>query len=778
MILVLIIITIQVYKEKGMPGFKLLKACVIRRIMMMLLLGVVAVMRPLTAQTDGSSGSNLLESIHVVGSRDNIYSVPGSAHYVDSDDIRALSYDDINRVLRKIPGVYIREEDGYGLFPNISMRGVDTSRSAKVTLMEDGILAAPAPYAAPSAYYSPTTGRMQGIELLKGSSQVKYGPHITGGVINYISTSIPEEQRVYLRSQYGEDNDLRIHGIYGNTIDTAAGRLGFVVEAYMRTTDGFKVLDNSPDFNGADTGFSSIEPMVKLSWEPDSRLFQRLEFKYGHSDKEADETYLGLSTADFREQPYRRYSASRFDNIETNQDRTYLRYFISPAEDLDVVTTAYYNEFARNWYKLNDIRAVTGGLSSNMSLSSALARAGAGEGLACLRGDMACDLRVRANNREYYAWGVQTDVEWRLEGDTVTHEVDMGVRYHNDVEDRFQWQDVYAQDGDGAITGIVRGIPGEQDNREAETSALALYIQDTISTGNWLIKPGFRYETLDLENRDFRPGRSSGETSLDMISGGVGLVYSFSDEWQGLAGIHFGFSPPGPGAAVNGLEEETSTGYEAGFRYAEAGGIAVAEAVTFMTRFEDLIVVSNIGGTGSDIDENFGRVDAYGIEFSGAYDLGRANGWSFSNEVYLTLTYTNAKQKNDAQSTDAESIFSFGAVGNKVPYIPEYQITAGTSLDFTNWGGSVSASFVDDTFTSASNTTLEFNGNGEPDARFGMTDGYEIVDVSVYYRPQDTIKLFAGLHNLFDEQYLVSRQPHGPRPGMPRSWHAGVEVEF
>ena len=722
---------------------------------------------------------SVLSQIYVIGARDDIYTIPGSAYYIDNDDIRAMSYDDINRVLQRVPGVYGRQEDGYGLFPNISLRGVDTSRSAKVTLMEDGILAAPAPYAAPAAYYSPTTARMDGLELLKGSSQVKYGPHITGGVINYISTPIPDEQRIYLRSQYGEDSDLRIHGIYGDSIDTAAGRVGYVLEGYIRNTEGFKQIDAAPDFNGSgETGFYNIEPMVKLSWEPGSTVYQRIEFKYGYTDKAADETYLGLGTADFREDPYRRYSSSQFDNIETEHHRTHLRYFISPSDTLDVVTTAYYNEFARNWYKLNDIRATAGGLGSNLDMAAALAGAAAGAGLDCLRGELACGLRVRANNRRYYSRGLQTDIEWRLQTGNVSHELGFGARYHNDVEDRFQWDDVYAQNAFGAITGVDPGVPGTQDNREAETGALAIYIQDTIKTGNWVVQPGFRYETLDLENRDLRPGGTTRDEKLDMASGGIGVAYQLNDAWQALGGVHLGFSPPGPGGAVSGLEEETSTGYELGLRYSENGKIAMAEIVGFYTRFDDLLVVSNIGGTGTGVDENFGKVDSYGVELTGSFDLAHVNNWSFSNQYFVTFTYTSAEQQNDAQSTDPESIFSFGAKGNKVPYIPEYQFTLGTTLNFSRWGGSLTATFVDETFTSANNVDVELNGAGAPDARFGKTDSYEIVDLSVYIKPGENIKLFAGVHNLFDEEYIVSRQPHGPRPGLPQNWFAGIEMDF
>ena len=128
----------------------------------------------------------LLDSVQVIGSQKQVFNLPGSGAYFGPDDLNTFKFKNVNQTLRQAPGVYVRDEDGYGLFPNISIRGVDTNRSAKVTLMEDGILTAPAPYSAPSAYYSPTSGRMYAIEVLKGSSQIEYGPHTTGGVVNYV----------------------------------------------------------------------------------------------------------------------------------------------------------------------------------------------------------------------------------------------------------------------------------------------------------------------------------------------------------------------------------------------------------------------------------------------------------------------------------------------------------------------------------------------------------------------------------------------------------------
>ena len=143
----------------------------------------------------GASHGNVaaeLEEITIIGSQESVREIAGTGAIIGSAQIRDELATDVNQLLKTIPGTYIREEDGYGLRPNIGIRGATSERSAKITLMEDGVLIAPAPYAAPAAYYFPTLSRMHVVEVLKGASQLRYGPQTTGGVINLVSTPIPE----------------------------------------------------------------------------------------------------------------------------------------------------------------------------------------------------------------------------------------------------------------------------------------------------------------------------------------------------------------------------------------------------------------------------------------------------------------------------------------------------------------------------------------------------------------------------------------------------------
>ncbi len=730
-----------------------------------------------------------LDPLRVVGTRDQVEQLPGSASFLDQEDIRIQGYDNVDQLIRRVPGAYFRTEDGYGLFPNISLRGVGSMRTSKLTVMEDGILSAPAPYSNPSAYYSPTTGRMSGFEVLKGSSQVRYGPHTTGGVLNYLSTPIPQTSQGYVRTLYGENNEARVHAHYGTTQAYEWGNVGILAENFYRTTEGFKTIDGAPDFEHRDrTGFTKVEPMVKLAFEPDTTQRQRVELKLGYTDMNADETYLGLTDSDFRANPYRRYSSTRFDHIDTQHVRSSLSHMIEPAPDLRITTTGYFNRFERAWYKLHNVstdRADDADQADNtMNLSQALAESDEDEHLGVLRGQREGTLRYRNNARDYDSYGVQQTHNLEFFGPTLDHNIELGFRLHHDFENRFQEETNYLQNDEGAIDGRFRQEPGAQDNRRSETDAFAVYLQDRITFGPWSVTPGLRYEHLRFKVTDRRGAQTERERShLDVYAPGLGITYHYDDQLSFFGGVHRGFSTPSPGDAIADLREERSTGYELGSRFDTRTGFQT-EATLFWTDFSNLIVPDNIGGAGTGETENAGDVRSAGLELSVGYDPGIANDWAFRNPSFLSFTYTDARIRSDVSADGAsggavESIFAGGEKGNRLPYVPEYQISAGTGLEIERWGAYLDAFYVPSTFASANNSSEQVNPNtGDPDARFGESDGYFLLDASIHYRLTEAAKVTAGVQNLLNEKYMASRLPHGPRPGHPRFAGVSLEVNF
>ena len=271
----------------------------------------------------------------------------GAAYYLSTEELAQFDYTDINRALSKISGINFYEEDGFGLRPNISIRGTSPERSSKIAIMEDGILISPAPYSASSAYYFPSVARMQAIEVLKGSSQIQYGPYTTGGAINFVSTEIPEKFRGKISTSFGSFKTGQTHATIGNSSE----KFGYMFEILNYNSDGFKSLND--DLN---TGFDINEITSKIKFVPKTpNVDQSFELKFHTYDEISNETYLGLTETDFQKNPYLRYPGSEKDKMSAEHKQYVLTHELFVNEKIKITSNFYENRFKRNWYKLDDV---------------------------------------------------------------------------------------------------------------------------------------------------------------------------------------------------------------------------------------------------------------------------------------------------------------------------------------------------------------------------------------------------------------------------------------
>jgi len=725
-------------------------------------LAISLALLPTAALATGNPAPELqrLDSVNVFGTAEDTQKAAGSAHYVDQETLERFNYRDINRVLRQVPGVYLVEEEGYGLRPNIGIRGSGTDRNSRITVMEDGVLIAPAPYAAPAAYYFPTMTRINAVEIRKGSSAIQAGPRTTGGAINLISTPIPSEAGGQFDLSYGSDATLLAHAWAG----AMGERFGGLVEGVRQSTDGFKRIDG-----GGDAGYDLEDVVAKLRWvsAPDARRYQQLDLKVGRNTQDSDETYLGLTDADFRADPNRRYAASRLDNIQTEQNLFELRHLVELGEDTTLSTIAYRTEFARNWFKLNDV--LNPGNGSYVSIGTILDNPATwADQYAWLTGDdsPADALRLRNNNRSYYAQGLQSVLATRVEAGAATHELEFGVRVHRDQEDRYQDDDRFRMLG-GRLVLTRDGAPGSQDNRVGDAEALSLFVHDTISFGKWILTPGVRYERIDLASTRYSTatGRrdvvlSKVETEVDEVIPGFGATYLLSDALTLFGSVHRGFNPPGP---ASGSLSEKSVNGEFGLRWNQ-GGLG-AELVGFINDYSNLVgtCTASSGGDcnlGDQFDGGEARVS--GLEASLSHDFNR--GGSVSVPFSLAYTSTRAEFRNSFVSSFGE----WGDVtnGDRLPYLPEHLVHAELGLVGERWRLGVAANYLDDMRTEAG------TGPGE------RTESALVWDLTGGYRLNDRVELYARVENLSDETYVVARRPAGARPGQPRSGFIGIRASF
>ncbi|MFY9243967.1 MAG: TonB-dependent receptor [Polaribacter sp.] len=688
----------------------------------------------------------------------------GSAYYLSPKELQKFSFTDVNRVLRTVPGVTIYEEDGFGLRPNISLRGTSPERSSKITLMEDGVLIAPAPYSASSAYYFPTIARMEAVEVLKGSSQVQYGPFTTGGAINMISSQIPAEFGGQIRANYGSFNSNQIHAKVGNSNDT----FGYMVEYLNYGSDGFKTLPS-----GKNTGFNKNDLVAKfaLNLFPSARVKQSLEFKFQYSDEVGNETYLGLSEADFKTNPFSRYASSNEDKMTTDHTQYAITHKANFSDNIRLTTTAYQNNFARNWYKLDAV-TVNGNRKSLASILNDPTTFSEYYNIVNGSVNSASDaISVKANNRKYYSQGIQTKLDYHwYKGDTF-HDIEVGMRYHYDEEDRFQWVDKYSISSAGDLNLTTAAIPGTDANRITSANAFASFITYKVKYNNWTFTPGIRYENITLKREDFgsndvtRSGinLAERENSVGVFIPGIGSNYKFNNDFSIFGGIHKGFSPPGN---QEGQEPEESINYELGTRFNFAG--ISGEFVGFFNDYSNLLGsdLAATGGTGSLDQFNAGEVNVNGIELLLNYNFAKANA-TIALPFSFGYTLTNTEFQNSFGSSN--DLWGTVTVGDELPYIPKHQFNIGFSIEHKTFEVNFNGRFNGEFRTLAGSGAIP--NNERVDSNF-------IVDVSGKYFVTKQLSLTANIINLLDETYAASRVPAGLRPGHPFGAYAGLEFRF
>lgn len=705
-----------------------------------------------------------LGSVTIVGSAAAARDIGGSAHFIGPDELEEFKYSDIHRVLRSVPGVYLQDEEGFGHRPNIGIRGSGQDRSSRIAVLEDGVLIAPAPYSAPAAYYFPNTRRVYAAEVLKGPASIPVGPRTIGGALNLLSTPIPNEWGVFADYFYGQNDTHDARVIAGGSGE----HFGLLFETVQQQSDGFKTIDPNDRNTTAGYDFNDIMLKARVNTDASAPFYQALEFKYGRAEQDSQQSYLGLTDEDYAADPFRLYAATQIDQLDAEFKMRQVSWLIEPAALPWKASLTYYdNEFARSWYRVNNVAGV--GLSAILEDPVTYA-----DQLSWLKGATSPDdaLRARDNNRSYGSKGLQGRGEYDFDAGAAAVKLKAGFRLHEDYEDRFQKEDRYRME-DNNLVLTTAGIPGAQDNRVGEADVSSGFVAADIDVGALRLSPGIRYEHIRMKRSDYSrtvPDRSEGPTQVrenkatEWISG-IGATYALTDRVKLLGGVHEGFNPASPGSTASA---ETSTNWEFGVRY--EGARYYAEAIGFITDYDNLVgTVTESTGGGGEIGDQFeaGEAVVRGIELLGETVLWEfAGGWRVPARLAWTWT-----PDAEFDNSFASSFEPWGEVvaGDRMPYLPEHVGQVGLGLEGDRLEVHLNFAYQSETRTKAGSGSIPANER---------TDSAFVVDLAASYRLTQHFSLLARVQNLFDEEYIASRSPNGVRPGHDRLAMVGVQASF
>ncbi len=703
----------------------------------------------------------LVEAVSLTGGQP--LGVPGSVTVLSAKTLRRQGDVDVHRALRSVPGVYIQEEDGFGLRPNIGLRGSGSERSSRISILEDGVPIAPAPYTAPSAYFFPSVGRMNGIEVMKGASQIAHGPNTVGGAINFISTPIPSRLSGRVDGRLGHFQTGRLHMHVGD----GAGRIGWMVEALQTGSRGFKVLDG-----GGPTGFAKLDLLGKVRWRSrEDAVPQRVELKLGVVNEAGHETYAGLTAQDFDADPFRRYAGSERDRMDADQQQAVLTHTLDFGGGWHWMNRAYATRFHRNWYKSDRAAGISGEwMKLGDFLDEAEASPAAQEALTVFRDGALGQVRLKANNRTYHARGAETRLVW--DGSSPGWQrLEASVRHHADGMDRFQWTDEWNMVS-GQLVSPLRGTPGSESNRIEWSRAWSGYVRGRWMRMGWVLIPGARVEHIRAGRDDFGTEdteRTGSDLAVRRNSTmawlpGLGFQRNLDAEWSLFGGIHRGFLPPG---SADDVAPEWAWSNELGMRWGRPKMDATMTGFGHFGRNLQGSDFASSGGAGEGEVYNAGGTRVFGLETAFNVTNGVLPDEGHRWELGLTYTWTDARF-----TTDFESEFdAWGAVrqGYFLPYLTRHQGSLRGAWARGGWSIDASVRAVEGMRVEAGDLPL--------DAVFTVGES-TVVDAAVRYRLGNGFALELTGRNLADARYVASARPAGLRPGMPRTVAAGFNLSF
>ena len=513
-----------------------------------------------------------LEVIRVVGEATPVLlEQTGTVVVLDRAQIEQIQPLSNQDVLRRIAGINVNSEEETAVVSNFGLRGLSASES-KSLVLEDGVPVAPGLFIGNDRYFNPRIQRVEQVEVLKGSSSLRYGPSTIGGVVNY-QTKTPDDG-VKLLARAGSFNMRELGVEAGGKTESGDAFAGVV--ASHATSDGFM-----------DKDYEMTDVMAKAGVVFSDA--HKLGIKASRHENDANISYRGLLLADYLAGAD--YNPAPDDYFLTDRTGLDINHEWTLSSSSTLKTLLYWSEMTRDYWRYNVDTA-----ASNEA------------------GRWVYTDALTGNNRSFDRVGIESrlSVDHDLFGKVASSE--FGVRYMQEEANDTRIRAVRSS----ARTGVNdRHIVDSADS-------VAAYAQSRIElTDRLAVTPGLRVESYDQTRVVLTDDNATAVTSNTEWLPGVGATYDLTDAAQLYGGVYRAFSPASNGVALDGLTDqqldgERSTNFELGLRGKD--GALSYEVAAFVMNFSNQVVTGNSDPTLS--QSNAGKTEHRGMEFMLGYELG------------------------------------------------------------------------------------------------------------------------------------------------------------
>lgn len=535
-------------------------------------LSTVAEQQDNSAETKAKTIMPTMEVITVEGNANSVLlEQTGSVVIVNRQEIEKIQPLSTEDILRRIPGINTKSEEETSIVANFGIRGLSASES-KSLMLEDGVPVAPGLFIGNDRYFNPRVQRIEQVEVLKGSSSLRYGPSTIGGVVNY-QTKTPDDG-VMLTGRVGSFNMQEISLEAGGKSESGDAFAGVI--ATHATSDGFM-----------DKGYEMTDVMAKAGVILSNG--QKLGIKVSRYENEAEISYRGLLLDDYL--AGENYNPAPDDRYLTDRTAFDINHEVNLSSSATLKTVAYWSEVSRDYWRYN----------VDTDASNAAGR-------------WVYKDTLTGNNRSFERVGIETRLMLDHKLFSLPANSEFGLRFMQEESNDTRIRATREQDRTG---------PNDR-HRVDSADSYAAYGQTRIEfSDSFAVTPGLRVESYEQKRVILTENNDTATTNNTEFLPGVGATYNLNESAQLYGGVYRAFSPASNGVALDGLTDqeldgERSNNYEFGLRGNQ--GDMSYEVAAFAMDFKNQVVTGNSDPNLS--KSNGGKTEHRGMEFMLGYDFG------------------------------------------------------------------------------------------------------------------------------------------------------------
>lgn len=626
--------------------------------------------------------------------------ISASPTIVTAEEIKEKNYKSVKEALENIPAVNIINNTFGSMIDLRGQGGLDGNSAgakANVQILLDGVAINSLETSMVSSPINTISiDNVERIEVIPGGGSVIYGSGTSGGVINIIT-----KKGIGTRANAG----YSYTSFNGKKYDVSAGHtIGkFDIDLSYSNNEAKGYRDDSKDDSEYFQG--------KVRYDINDN--HNVEFKYNNYNAGAN--ILDSLTKEQLEQNRKMGDTDGFiTKMDTDKDDYTLTYNGKLSSNLDINTIAFYSKTDM----LMDMPSESADTKWNFK-----------------------DEKKGVKTKLKYSYGNNNSIIW-------------GIDYINNDGGRY---------GKVNVNNAMMSMNTKTD-MDLNKDTIATFVMNTYKYNDFEFTQGIRYEKSDYEvtrtsatkitssiptmNKETFSSQTFTKDE-DNYAWELSGSYNYSDTGRTYLRYERGFTSPGPSLLtnkyggsyyLNNLDSQTYNSFEIGMSDYK-GFTAINLSLFYSLTDKEIYTYMSSGMTNSNIlNYNLDKTERYGFEIKLEQYIDKLT-------LSQTYQYINAEIKKGKEKLfdgNGNVITGENLSGNKIAGVPEHRFTLGAKYDFTN--------------NFNINGEVVYNGNSyiNNNNKYGKQNNYVVTNIRANYNMDNGLSLFAGINNLFDEEYCTS----------------------